>query len=779
MGNNLKNHLRWTPLILLVLASCGTTNASSISIGSTVSTSSSASSSILDNTSSVSDAAFAYALSTDRLEEVDFNINLDALVDSTNPQSQRLAVGAPRRSQTQSPGTIEIDTTEDTLTYSSIPDSSNVGMEFRNLNMNITGIGLASKTQVDLALDTITVVDTWFVLQREQYLLQYDAANDVVSLSIANIGFSSENDSAFNLKKITVQYTNLGETLVEVYDAYREDNYATFGHLRFIQDSLYEWSSDTWVNGVAEERPMSGGPGWFKAIKDPQTNLWMYWRSTFFNAGFNIQTPNGWIQTYVRISPENQNPQDIALFNQIKVSSGGLENDVLSFGLSNSNQTWLTFYPTAFNGWSSIKAPYSSAVVRNLKDWTSVNPDVAVYETTAGTLILDNELNGSPIATTVRPWNIDDTNGQGYVGYVAESEVIIAKNYRDMLGDMLSLFTSYGLSYKHGDLSQLFTEVIDISNNLNLLFNQFELNGVSGFSTLKTLRDVVKAEMAIISSLPSTFAPLMTAFPSLTASETTPVVIIGNGLLELASSVIGLITVNSEDQSISTSTMSLSIPQNELLTQGESYALKYGWWADGFVIFVGEESPIVYQGDNLTINGTQTLSILPTVANTYRFVISLEKVSETSSLRISTYTAVSVFSFEEMRVELEATNGSIPTFTYQSTQGLILTLRYQDIGAPSVKYLPLDLTFNGEDVDNVLSLILTEGLTIEGLLSNFEIFDNIDQQLIFSLSQLTFNDGAVESILDLVQVGTYTYTLEDSAGNVTVLTVIFTEPTVL
>jgi hypothetical protein len=773
----MKKHLRWTPLILLVLASCGTTNGSSLGSSSSTSGSNSNASSV--SIAPIDDAAFAYALSINRLEEVDFDINLDALVQSSNPQSQRLAVNGPRKNQTLSPGSVDIDTTEDTLTYSLIPDSSNVGLEFRNLNQGISANGLRSKDQVDTALSTISLVDTWVVYEQDKYLLQYDETTDVVSLYIANVGFSSPSDNTYSLKKITVQYTEFGDLLVEVYDAYRDESFTTFSHLRFIKDSLYEMSSDYWPGGVEEAIPTMGGPGWFKAVKDPNTGLWKYWRSGYYNAGFNVQTPNGWIQTYVRVAPEDQNPEDVASFNQMKVSSNAQENDVFYFDLNDFNQTQLTFYPSALDGWSSIKAPYSTSVLKNLKDWTPDNPDVALYETSEGRLIVDNGFEGAPIPTTVFASNVDDINGLGYVAYVAMSQVTISKNYRDMLDELLVLFNSNGLTYKHGDLNQLFKEVMDVTNNLNRLFNQFELNGVSGFSNLKVLRDVVAAEMDIIQSLPSTFVPLLTAFPSLNASELPPVVINGSAILSLASSTTGSVTFNSDTQTISTSTLSVSIPQTVLLTQGAAYTLKYGWFADGFVIPVGEETPVIYQGGTLTITGNLTLDVIPTVANTYRLVISLEKVNEESTLRISSYTAVPVASFEEISVELEAINGLVPNVTYQSNEGLTLTLRYQDIGAPSVKYLPLAQTFNGEDVGNVLSLTLMEGLTIEALLSDFEIFDNVDQQLIFNVSQLTLNDSAVESTLDLIQVGTYTYTLEDSAGNVTILTVIFTEPPVL
>jgi hypothetical protein len=45
--------------------------------------------------------------------------------------------------------------------------------------------------------------------------------------------------------------------------------------------------------------------------------------------------------------------------------------------------------------------------------------------------------------------------------------------------------------------------------------------------------------------------------------------------------------------------------------------------------------------------------------------------------------------------------------------------------------------------------------------------DNLDQNIIFSLEQFTYSEGEILSLNDLVGVGSYTYTLEDYAGNVT------------
>ena len=771
-------------LFLLVLASCGT-GASSTS-GSSIISSTTSGSSIISSTTPTSSVpsitgvpneAFEFALSTNRLQAVDFNISLDELIGSTQPLSRRKVDNTPRYTQTQSPGTTVIDTVNDTISYSNLPDSSNVGLEFRNLNAGITSTAESAKNQVDWAIGQLSVVNTWVDLGQEQYLLQYDQATDIVSLFIANSDFISEEDDTYMLKRITVQYTEQGELLVEVYDAQKTSGFAYFSHLSFIKGSLYEWSSDIWANGVREEVPMAGGPGWFKAIKNPETNLWMYWRSSYFNAGFNVQIPSGWIQTYVRIAPEDDNPSDdIARFNQIKVASGGLENDVLSFELYDSSDTNLTFYPSAFTGWSTIQAPFSSVDVKNLQDWTPINPDVAVYETTEAELVVDAMHDLDAIATTVRPSNIDDLEGEGYVGYVAESRVTLFSNYRTMLPTLLETFNTYGLGYKHGNLTDLFTDVIAVTNNLDRLFNQFELNGVSGFSTLETLRAVVDDEMDVITSLASTFTPLINLYPTLAFADLPPVVLNANELLNISDALTGTVSFNEETKVITTDNLSISLEPSVFLTPDSDYTLAYGWFVDGYVMTIGGETPVTYDGTTWSLTGgTMSLYDIPSQARTYQLVAYLVKVVGETSLRISAYTPVSVATFTETVITSEPMNGFESTAIYSENDGLFLTISYTDIQGPTVSYNPFDLTFTGTSETNVLSLTLPDNQTILDFAEAFTLTDNLDSSLLFDLSQLTWSEGIIESVLDLVQLGTYTYTIADSAGNETVLTIIITE----
>ena len=757
-------------LLLLVLASCG----------GTVSSSGTSSSGTSGTPTNVANDSFAFALSTNRLNEVDFNISLDELVSSSsnNPSLQRKINADQPLRQSQEPGTVVVDEAGDTLTYTELPDSSNVGLEFRNLNINIENTASAAKSEVDWALENLTIVDRWVRFSGKKYLLQYDAALDIVTLYVANLGFTSGADNSYGLKSISVAYTETGDLLVEVNDAQKQiqNSFTYFAHLRFIKGSLYEWSSDIWVNGIREEVPNAGGPGWFKAVKDTQTNLWMYWRSSYYNASFNIQTPNGWIQTIVPIAAEDIDPtDDVASFPFIKVSSGGLENDVFSFEINETNQTNLEFYPSAFTGWSSIQAPYSSATIRNLTDWTPANQDLALYETTEGLLIVDDETNTMDVPTTVRPSNIDDVTGSMYVGYVATSQLTLDQNYRDILDVMLATFSDLGLGYEHGDLSQLFGEVIAITNNLDRLFNQFSLNGVAGFSTLETLRDVVEEEMDLISSMPARIATLVSSYTEIEFSSLPPVVIGANGLLSINDAINGSVTMNANG-SISTSNLTLSLNPTVLLTPGASYAISYGWFVDGFIVPIGQGTSTLYSGSTFTIQGSETFNVTPTNANTYDLVMYLVKViDENTYLRVSSVAFVPVENFETITLTTASESGFEFTNVYTKVgNNLSVSVAVVDIQAPTMVYIPLEQSFQGVSEANVISIFVPVALPLIEIITFFDIVDNVDQNILFSLDQLTYSEGAILSLNDLIAAGTYTYTFEDTAGNETIVVIEIT-----
>ena len=79
--------------------------------------------------------------SLDRLSQVDLNVSLDALV-ATEPENvtfvnKNVLLNGSFFNES-SPGTVDIDTETDTLTYTDLVDSSNIGLEFRNLNQGIS-----------------------------------------------------------------------------------------------------------------------------------------------------------------------------------------------------------------------------------------------------------------------------------------------------------------------------------------------------------------------------------------------------------------------------------------------------------------------------------------------------------------------------------------------------------------------------------------------------------------------------------------------------------------
>lgn len=722
--------------------------------------------------------------SLDRLSQVDLNVSLDALV-ATEPENvtfvnKNVLLNGSFFNES-SPGTVDIDTETDTLTYTDLVDSSNIGLEFRNLNQGISSYAEASKSEVDWALENISVENTWVTYFNRKLALSYDEKADIVTLISANIEFESSDDATYSLRQIAVYYNDLGQLVVDVYDAYQEGTFASFGRLTYIKDTLYEWSSDIWANGIKEENPMAGGTGWFKAYVSETTGLWMYFRSSDANISYNVQTPNGWLQTFIRVSEFDEVINDTAVFNYVKVATKGLENDVFSFQFEGTDQTYFRFYPTAFNGWTSITASYSEAELKNLQDWNpDLYEDVDLYDSYDASLVYDNnyqETEETRASVMIMASNVDNVLGEYSVSYVAEASVIFNVNYLNLLPAMKERFETYGLTYKHGSLDQLFNETIETILNLERLFDQFELNNTRGFVDLEVYRSVLDAEMAYLHALPERYEEAFAGYETINYTELPVLSLDGLSFIDFNENTTGSVSFNPETETVSTTNLTFSLEPSVLLQENQNYTIVYGLYTNQAFVYIGEEAPVTFTGETLTMTGNQALtgdtSLLQEAR--YVFVGYLARVTEDGHVRVSSVTALSVEAFTAASVS-RIDDGIETTVSYQNNDGLIVDVTKEDILAPYIiVYYPqfgnIGITFVGTREANVIEITFEEVVSLQSILENIQFIDNAPEAVIFGIDALTFNGENVTEFDADIEAGTYVITVSDTSGNITTLTI--------
>lgn len=728
--------------------------------------------------------------SLDRLSLVDLDINLNALIEtaseSANTVSNRHFLNATNL-QTQSPGTITLDTEIDLITYSDIPDSSNIGLEFRNLNMGISSYALSSKDQVDWALDNIRVMNTWVVLGSEKYQLTYDEALDVVTLSTANVEYESENDQTYNLRQVEVYYNEKGQLVVTVSDAYKIEGYANFGKLTFIQDHLYEWVSDTWVNGVLEVLPMSGGPGWFKAYKNEDTGLWMYLRSTDRNISFNVQMESGWIQTFVRLTGFEDAILDTASFDYVKVGNQRLDNDVFTFNFVDENFTPLTFYPTAFTGWSDATAKITETELKNLNDWNpTVNPFLDLYDTEKATITFENAYVSSDaleIETSIRSSNVDDINGMYYVAYVMESRIKIEANYLNMLDPIKDRFKLYGLEYKYGSLDVLFNETLETILNLPRIFDHFELNGVRGFTNLTKYQDVISEELNFIHSLARRFDVQFESSPSIDINDIQSFDLNEVSFINIDNIVTGAATYNSNTNSFDTSSIVVAVNPSVLLQMDANYTIVYGLLSEQSFTYLGQELPVTYVGQAFNGNGGLIQEITKDNLFDSAFVLVgfIARVTEDGYIRVSNVRVIPFESFSET-TEVVQIDGFVMESKVTFNDGLFVTINTRDEEAPTITVNinegEIFEVFSGDLETNVINITLDSNasLTLSQALESLSIEDNSTELIKIQLENIEFDGSEVTAFDQLLSVGTYVITISDSSNNVTQVRFVITQP---
>ena len=722
--------------------------------------------------------------SLDRLSQVDLNVSLDALV-STEPENvtfvNKNVLLNGSFSGEASIGDTDIDTETDTITYTDLVDSSNIGLEFRNLNQGISSYAEASKSEVDWALENISVENTWVTYFNRKLALSYDEEADIVTLSSANIEFESSDDETYALRQIAIYYNDLGQLVVDVYDAYQEGTFASFGRLTYIKDTLYEWSSDIWANGIKEENPMAGGTGWFKAYVSETTGLWMYFRSSDANISYNVQTPNGWLQTFIRVSEFDEVINDTAVFNYVKVATKGLENDVFSFQFEGTDQTYFRFYPTAFNGWTSITASYSEAELKNLQDWNpDLYEDVDLYDSYDASLVYDNnyqETEETRASVMIMASNVDNVLGEYSVSYVAEASVIFNVNYLNLLPAMKERFETYGLTYKHGSLDQLFNETIETILNLERLFDQFELNNTRGFVDLEVYRSVLDAEMAYLHALPQRYEEAFAGYETIDYTELPVLSLDGLSFIDFNANTTGSVSFNPETETVSTTNLTFSLEPSALLQENQNYTIVYGLYTSQAFVYIGEEAPVTFTGETLTMTGNQALtgdtSLLQEAR--YVFVGYLARVTEDGHVRVSSVTALSVEAFTAASVS-RIDDGIETTVSYQNNEGLIVDVTKEDILAPYIiVYYPqfgnIGITFVGTREANVIEITFEEVVSLQSILENIQFIDNAPEAVIFGIDALTFNGENVTEFDVDIEAGTYVITVSDTSGNITILTI--------
>lgn len=720
--------------------------------------------------------------SLDRLSQVDLNVNLNALTGETPQNVSNKSDDALLNASSDS---VDIDTEVDTLTYTDIPNSSNIGLEFRNLNTGIQQFAEQSKGEVDWALENITVEDTWVTYDDSKLSLSYDEANDIVTLSSANADYVNSDDETYFLRQIAVYYNDLGQLVVDVYDAYKGtfdgNPFASFGRLTYIKDTLYEWSSDIWANGVKEEMPMAGGPGWFKAYISETTGLWTYLRGGIANISYNVQTPNGWIQTLIRVAEFDDVANDTAVFDYVKVGTKNLENDVFSFNFNDEDETVFRFFPAAYNGWTNITATYSEAELKNLQDWNpDLYEDVDLYDSMNASMTYDNgyeETDETKATVMVSASNIDDLNGDYYVDYVAEATTSLSANYLNMLPLIKARFETYGLTYKHGNLDQLFNETIETILNLERLFNQFELNGTRGFVDIELFRSVLEDEMTMLHGLADRYDEAFGNFDTMDYTELPQLSLDSISFIDFSEQVTGSVSFDPTTETLATQNVSFSLEPSLLLQENQTYTIVYGLYTNQAFVYIGEEAGVTFTGETLNITGNQSVSGDTNLLQEARYVLVgyLARVTEDGHVRISTVSPMSVDAFEDTVLN-NTVEGIETTLSYTFDSGLFLDVSKTDNLAPTViindvRFGDTELTFTGDDISNTVSVSFDNTTTLQNVLENIEFLDNSQEAVIFGVDALTFNGAVVTEFDANIQAGTYVITVSDTSGNVTILTI--------
>jgi hypothetical protein len=251
----------------------------------------------------------------------------------------------------------------------------------------------------------------------------------------------------------------------------------------------------------------------------------------------------------------------------------------------------------------------------------------------------------------------------------------------------------------------------------------------------------------------------------------------GLSFIDFNENTTGSVSFNPETETVSTTNLTFSLEPSVLLQENQNYTIVYGLYTNQAFVYIGEEAPVTFTGETLTMTGNQALtgdtSLLQEAR--YVFVGYLARVTEDGHVRVSSVTALSVEAFTAASVS-RIDDGIETTVSYQNNDGLIVDVTKEDILAPYIiVYYPqfgnIGITFVGTREANVIEITFEEVVSLQSILENIQFIDNAPEAVIFGIDALTFNGENVTEFDADIEAGTYVITVSDTSGNITILTI--------
>ncbi len=478
------------------------------------------------------------AVSINRMSEIDFDLNFEAMYAEEQASSPSNAFGYNRNTKTRLDETTSMNgepvTLEDCVfhpLYSGVcynevifeyPTEIDGLLTIDTFIDSMTSISLRTyedsfrkrtkraKDSVEWAVDNITLMDTWILSTSSNgtstyYMLDYDQANDVVNLYTKYYGNETYNLEYSSL--VSIYYNDQGQEVVEFFgDFYQTSPNLSDSSSYFIMvDSkdfnssyyYYDSNGEFWNQHYIGLTEKDDGSFEYYSIFKPERE------SSPYFSHFDQYVRSGEHGWYI-VEPIDYPNSSSFLFRpeemRITLVSPNALDEVFSI-IEEDGVFNVSINLTAFDGDLRVvfeeTALYTSPIhygeqrqeiidlgLIPLDDYyykmnSSAYQYIEGFDTEVGRFLnTDNAFNGVSLThmQSSKAWDYNPPFDKSYHAYTSKAFLSIdADNMEDAFIKLQGYFSHVGLEYRYGDINDLFPDLINYSYSLESILNEANL----------------------------------------------------------------------------------------------------------------------------------------------------------------------------------------------------------------------------------------------------------------------------------------------------------------
>ncbi|XMB73072.1 InlB B-repeat-containing protein [Mycoplasmatota bacterium WC30] len=556
-----------------------------------------------------------------------------------------------------------------------------------------------ARTRAYDAIDNITVMNKWVRDGYIKYMMKYDSANDVVDVYY----IQTLNDvNTILYEKVSLYYNKYGEEVIEYWDnEYVTDEsgsrkvysyYNSVGARDYNNYSRVEYSDpdnpenqqlyvgvnlDRSTNNYvfyagSEKARISGDYGWYSSNPELVFNEESGDLEMYENQLGEIYSPDG-LSSVIKAT-YNSFEYNIDLYLPSMDGVLGILIDKQCLDVTNIDPDYVTDWLEE-QGMTPLPDVYLSTNENNIYR-------VNGFETVNGKFLLtDGEWDNSITLTGVdlQVGNEAYYEYHNYYSYLGILHFSIQENDLQSALYELSKYLDYsGLVYKYGDIDDLFAESIEYLNNrpenLTTVINENDIFSFqnhpyeSNEAYLKNINDInsyinINEEFTILQSNYNIIE--YDEMPSQNDIDNLTFCNIGD-----SSTGSAILTANGID----TSNISYNFDRSPVLQEDESYSVIYALGVNDYQSVIGQETPIVYHNEAMNFSGESTFDLESVdISGNFECIMFLAKITNEGFVRISNMVQVPFENTTDTLVlkHLDQESGETISYVYTVVDGVL------------------------------------------------------------------------------------------------------------